>query len=531
MKIKFKNIGFLLFLTALVSFTACESEKWNEHYSIDPSIVSEKNLWETIKENPDFSIFAWAVKKTGYDQMLSSSQMFTIWVPDNQAAALIDTTDTNVNNDSLLKEFVQNHITRFSYPASGAKEVRILLLNKKIMTFKPENGDYFIGDIKLKQKNVLTSNGVLHVIENQIPFFNNVWEFLSKGIELDSVRNYLFSFDEIYFDAEKSIPGDVNEMGETVYLDSVIYNYNVMFWRLGAMNNEDSTYSVLLPTNTAWEKSFNNIKDYYNYYYLSEATKITADTLQRKNTLYALTKDLVFSHTWQNMNNDTLISTNRNKFYKPLDQSALSFPASNGKVYITNDLKINSWESWNKEILIEAERTSGRSYNSWTKLNDRTYNDIDYLVSNKKFIEVSATTASVNPTVTFEVRNTLSGALNPDSTIMKGAAYNVYCVFVPQKVKTIVPKPNKVTFTLTYQSADKGKIVNVNYTNSAAGYITDPENMTKVLIASKVTFPYSEYGLETPNVKLKVNSNVSAKETSVYTREMLIDCIIFEPVR
>lgn len=103
MKIKFKNIGFLLFLTAMVSFTACESEKWNEHYSIDPSIVSEKNLWETIKENPDFSIFAWAVKKTGYDQMLSSSQMFTIWVPDNQAAALIDTTDTNVNNDSLLK--------------------------------------------------------------------------------------------------------------------------------------------------------------------------------------------------------------------------------------------------------------------------------------------------------------------------------------------------------------------------------------------------------------------------------------------
>lgn len=530
MKIKFKNIGFLLFLTLLVSFTACESEKWNEHYNIDSSVVSEKNLWETIKSNPDFSIFAWAVKKTGYDQMLSSSQMFTIWVPDNQAAALIDTTDTNVNNDSLLKEFVQNHITRFSYPASGAKEVRILLLNKKIMTFKPENGEYYIGDIKLKQKNILTKNGVLHVIENQIPFFNNVWEFLSKGIELDSVRNYLFSFDKIYFDAEKSIPGDVNEKGETVYLDSVIYNYNIMFWRLGAMNNEDSTYSVLLPTNTAWEKSFNNIKHYYNYYYLSEATKITADTLQRKNTLYALTKDLVFSHTWQNMNNDTLISTNRNKFYKPFDQSALSFPASNGKVYITNDLKINHWESWNKEILIEAERTSGRT-NTWSNLYERTYNDIEYLVSNKKFIEVSATTASVNPTVTFEVRNTLSGALNPDSTIKKGAAYNVYCVFVPQKVKTIVPKPNKVSFTLTYQSADKGKIVNVNYTNGTTGYITDPEKMTKVLIASKVTFPYSEYGLETPNVKLKVNSNVSAKETAVYTRELLIDCIIFEPVR
>ena len=268
MKIKFKNTGLLLFLAALVGFTACESEKWNEHYSVDPSIVSDKNLWETIKENPDFSIFAWAVKKTGYDQMLASSQMFTIWIPDNQAAAMIDTTETDVDKDMLLKEFVQNHITRFSYPASGTKDVRILLLNKKIMTFKPVDNDFYIGEIKLKQKNILTSNGVIHVIEDQIPFFNNVWEFLSKGIELDSVRNYLFSFNEIYFDAEKSIPGDVNEMGETVYLDSVIYNYNVMFWRLGAMNNEDSTYSVLLPTNMAWERSYNSIKNFYNYYYL-----------------------------------------------------------------------------------------------------------------------------------------------------------------------------------------------------------------------------------------------------------------------
>lgn len=530
MKIKFKNIGFLMFLTALVTFTACESEKWNEHYNIDPSIVSEKNLWETIKSNPDYSIFAWAVKKTGYDQMLASSQMFTIWIPNNQAAALIDTTDTDVDNDMLLKEFVQNHITRFSYPASGTKEARILLLNKKILTFKPENGDYYIDDIKLKDKNILTSNGVIHVIESTIPFFSNIWEYLTKGNELDSVRNYLFSFDEIFFDAANSIPGDVNEMGETVYLDSVIYNYNIMFWRMGAMNNEDSTYSVLLPTNTAWEKSYNNIKNYYNYYYLSEATKITADTLQRKHTLRALSQDLVFSHTIQQMDADTLISTNRNKFYKPLEQASLSLPASNGMIYLTNELKHNHWESWNKEILIEAERSTGR-ISKWSNLYERTYNDIDYVISNNKFVEVSPTNTSTNPTVTFDVRNTLSGALNPDSTVMKGTAYNVYCVFVPQKIKTIVPKPNKVTFTLTYQSAVKGTIVNINYNNAGAGYITSPENMSKVLVASNVVFPYSEYGLETPNVKLRINSNVSAKETSTYTREMLIDCIVFEPVR
>src|SRR5690606_37346534 len=119
----------------------------------------------------------------------------------------------------------------------------------------------------------------------------------------------------------------------------------------------------------------------------------------------------------------------------------------------------------------------------------------------------------------------------PDSTIKQGGAYNIYCVMVPQKVKTLTPKPNKLTFTLIYQSDDRGKIVNVNYTNNSSANETAHEKLTKVLAASKVTYPYSEYGLESTNVKFKVNSNVTAKETSVYTRELLIDCIIFEPVR
>ncbi|MBN2765250.1 MAG: fasciclin domain-containing protein [Paludibacteraceae bacterium] len=529
MKIKYRNIGLLLILFVSVLFTACENEKWNEHYRIDPSIVSEKNLWETIESNPEYSIFAWAVKKTGFDKMLSSSQMFSIWLPDNIAAAHIDTTDNNIDKEILLREFVQNHIARFSYPASGLKESRILLMNKKVITFKHENSDFLIEGIRLKTKNIVTANGIIHIIETPIPFFSNLWEYLSKDQELDSIKNYLFSFNELYFDANKSIPGDVNENGETVYLDSVIYNYNIMFRQLGAINNEDSTYSVIFPTNSAWVKGYDDVKSYYNYFSTPE-TQITADTLQRKHTLRALTQDLVFSHTKQQMDADTLISTNRNKFYKPFEQAFTSFPASNGMIYMTNEIKYNSWESWNKEIKIEAERSSGR-INTWSSLYERTYNDIELVVSNNRFVEVTPTTSSVNPTVTFEVPNTLSGELNPDSTINKGTAYNVYCIFAPNKLKTPSPKPNKVTFTLTFQSSDRGRVVNVNFTNQSAGFITDPEQMTKVLIASKVTFPYAEYGLETPNVKLKVNSNVSSKETATYTRDMLIDCIIFEPVR
>ena len=529
MKIKYINIGLLFIFFVSVLFTACENEKWNEHYNVNPAVVSDKNLWETIKSNPEYSIFAWAIKKTGYDKMLSSSQMFTIWLPDNTAASHIDTTNTDIDTEMLLREFVQNHIARFTFTASVTKNISVLLTNKKVLTFEFQNSEYLIDDIRLKNKNIIAKNGIIHVTENTIPFFSNLWEYMSRDQELDSLKNFMFSYNKIFFDESKSIPGDVNEFGETVYLDSVIYNYNTMFKIMGAINDEDSTYSVVFPTNEAWVKAYENIKGYYNFFSTAE-TKITADTLQRKYTLRALTQDLVFSHANQQMDADTLISTNRNKFYKPFNQAYKSVPASNGIIYLTNELKYNSWESWNKEIRIEAERSTGRS-NTWSSLFERTYNDIEFLVSNKRFIEVTPTTSSVNPTVSFEIPNTLSGVLNPDSSIMNGTAYNVYCVFVPNKVKTSAAKPNKVSFTLTYQSSDRGRIVNVTYSNKGNGYITDSENMTKVLIAPKVVFPFSEYGFDIPNVKLKVNSLVSSKETVTYTRDMLIDCIIFEPVR
>lgn len=530
MKILLKNIGTLLFLSLFVAFSSCESDKWNEHYSVDPALVPGATVWETIRDTPRFSKFAWAVKRTGFDKTLDGAQMFTVWVPDNSAAGNIDTTDTSIDNEMLLKEYVQNHVAKFSYTASGDRNTKIMLLNKKQLTFHGSGGSYFVDEVAVKDKNIVSSNGIIHVVESRIPFFTNIWEYLSKGSEMDSIRTFLFSFNKLFFDEAKSIPGDVNENGETVYLDSVIYNYNIMFWRLGALNDEDSTYTAVLPTNTAWKTSYAKIKDYYNFYFASEATRITADTLQRKYSLSALTRDLVFSHTIQNMNNDTLISTNKNKFYKPFDNALLSLPASNGRIYVTDNINYQPWESFHQDILVEAERSVGRN-NTWSNIFERNYVDLEFSVSRNRYIEVTPSIASVNPTVTFSIPNTLSGKLNADQSIMKGGAYNIYCVFLPNKLRSPQPKPNKVTFTLTYQSEDRGRIVNVNYNGPDTGYVVDANNLTKLLVASNVVFPYSEYGLDIPNVKFRVSSKVAANETTTYSREMLIDCVIFEPVR
>lgn len=531
MKIQFKNIGFslLILLTGAVGFSSCDNENWDDHYSVDTEIVSDQTLWEIIQTQPNLKKFAWAIRKTGYDKKLSNSQMFTVWAPVDSASANIDTTDTSISNLILTKEYVENHISRFKYSASGSATSKITLLNTKVTTFSQTGNDYYFSDFKLVSKNTVASNGILHTVGNILPFFDNIWEFLVRDSRLDSIRTYLYSFDKITFDPSKSTPGDVNEEGETVYLDSVLYNSNKMFSLLGKMDREDSTYTVIWPTNNAWTNSYQKIKEYYRYYSKAN-TKYTADTLQQNNARLALVRDLVFNNNLQKSPNDSMISTAKSVFYNPqsLYEGAEKVIASNGVTYITDELKYNHWQSWNQKILIEAEKTQGR-LNTWSNLYERSYSGNTYAgISGKKYVEVSASNTSVNPTIQFDVPNILSGKLNADSTIAYGAAYNVYCVFIPWSIRSATPKPNKVKFSVSYLG-ETGKTVTVNYDKLT--YITDKNNITKVLIASKVTFPFCEYGLDTYSVKVKVSSNVTSKETVEFTRDLLIDCIILEPVQ
>ena len=532
MKIQFKNIGFslLILLAGAVSFNSCDNENWIDHYSADANIVSNQTLWDLIQTNPNLKKFTWALKKTGYDKFLSNAQMHTVWAPVDSALNNIDTTNTSIDSVVILKEYVENHISRFKYSATGDVKQKILLLNKKVTNFGPMGTEFFFADNILLTKNTVANNGLLHTIGQKVPFFDNLWEYLVRDPRLDSIRTYLYSFDKISFDPSRSTPGDINSNGETVYLDSVLYNSNKMFYILGNMDREDSTYTVIWPTNAAWINSYSKIKDYYRYY-STPTTKITADTLQRNYTRLALVQDLVFSKTMQPNPNDSLVSTAMNVFFNPqsLYAGAEKKIASNGVAYITNELKYNHWQSWNQKRLIEAEWSKGR-INTWSSLFDRNYTGNEFSeISGKRYIEVISSNTSTNPTVQFEIPNILSGALNADSTIAYGAAYNIYCVVLPMSMKSLTPKPNKLNFSIIYMN-DKGKSTTVNYDNKTLSYITNKDKITKVLIASKVTFPFCEYGLDTYSVKVKVSSNVKSTETVNFTRDLLIDCIILEPV-
>jgi hypothetical protein len=508
------RIQIVLFISIL--FVACNEEVWMKHYNVRPELVSNSNLWATIEATPELSSFAKILKTYGYDKTLSQSQAYTVFAPNNQALANLDTTNMNVN-----KELIQNHVARFIQAASGSNNVPVGVLNGKRINLSYKDANYYFGDaaFAVPSKSIVSTNGIIHILSDHEPFFPNTMEYLAKGTGLDSIMKYFYSSNKIIFDQYSSVPGSIVN-GQQTYLDSVFINYNPLLSFYGYINLEDSSYTMLVPTNAAWNTAYDRIRPYFVSYI---SIKLRADSLVRANTTTALIQDLIFSNTKQISPADSMVSTSYHTFYRPqyLFDGAEKIITSNGVAYVTNELKIDALDSWHKPIKVEAERVLGRTNSPLgTPINERSPAGVTS-ISNGMYLRLSPTSSSANPWVTIEIPGTLA------------SYYDIYCVFVSPKLifpdPTNVFLPCKVNFSLTYITST-GKVNNpVDVFPSATGtIITRPEVMDTVLVASNFKFPSSNYGEKVNTVTLKIASKAGS-ETTLYSRELLIDCILLKP--
>jgi hypothetical protein len=499
-------------------FIACSDDIWIKHYNAQSQLVSNSNLWATIESTPELSSFAKILKAHGYDIILSKSQAYTVFAPDNQALANLDTTNMNVD-----KELIQNHIALYLQAASGYENIPVGVLNgKRINLSSKDSTHYYFGvaAFAVPAKSIVSTNGILHVLSQSEPFFPNIYEYLKKGTDLDSISKYFYSFDQKVFDQNSSVPGTIVN-GHQTYLDSVFFKYNPLFYSYGYINLEDSSYTMLVPNNVAWKSAYARIEPYFMSYI---SNKFRADSLVRANTTNALIQDLIFSNSMQKSPIDSMISSFGHTFLKPqyLFDGAQKVITSNGVVYVTNDLKIDALDSWHRPIKVEAEQSLGRTNSPLGTPFPESAPAGVTTISNGRYLRLTPTSSSANPWVTMEIPGTLA------------SYYDIYCVFVSPKL--INPKakgilPCKVNFSLTYITTT-GKYNNpVDVFPSSTGTVltrTD-EVMDTVLVAPNFKFPSSNYGEKQNTVNLKIASKVLSSETTLYSRELLIDCLLLKP--
>ena len=529
---------------------SCQDHYLDDHYAKPDEGTAQSSLLEVLESDPSLSEFTKIVKDYKVDKLLDADQTFTVWAPVNGS---IDLAGLLASGDSgaVVEQLLNNHINRYVYNEADLTDtlyVRIKMLNGKFQTMRREGTQLSFAEIPIIES-FGAHNGVVHKISGVSPFYLNIYEQLKdEGGKYSALAAYIESFDEYIFNKDKSVAIGKNHLGQLTY-DSVFDYRSAWMRRFGDIYKEDSTYTMLAPTQFGWNDAYTHVSGYFRTFgeCLSEKiknkdTKVVerefaiegdfVDSLTHCHTSEAISSNLVFRRTPNVFSapGDSLVNTAGNSLHHPEDVfgNARKMIVSNGVMYSTDRWTMPDSVCFFKPIVVEAENTKGR-YDAYANVFSRSASASQMAdsVSGQKFIEVKAATSSARsqPMVQFTVPNTLA------------ATYDVYVVFAPAAayVDDAEPDSTRVNFFMNYVHED-GRM----YEDAVIkGGVTNGTRMTKMFV-TRIMLPFANFsksrfqGLGKQQlddcVRIRIQTNVAANETTTLTRTMRIDKIVFQPV-
>lgn len=281
----------LLGAVVLLGFTACT----DDHFDIQPSTVSGSNtIWQNVEANADLDSVAMILRrckvmksqtdksaKQTYAELLATSQQLTAWLPKNgtfnakqyldelDSAAVLRAKDEMAGTRAeynVANRFARNHIARFNYE-SNMGEQRIALMNSKIVNYNAGEGTFNGVKLDAANANILSSNGMLHVLDGESQFAYNIFERLQVDSRFAKIYGDIDKYNVYTFSASSSTQGSMNHNGSMEYVDSVWTRTNSLISdaRLTYLTDEDSLFVSVIPTDAAYEAARQKLQGLFKY--------------------------------------------------------------------------------------------------------------------------------------------------------------------------------------------------------------------------------------------------------------------------
>ena len=526
-----RYIGAIALGTVMMAVPGC-TDTWDDHYDSSESVAgTTRTLWDMIKDNPNYSKFANIVQHAKYYKdnthpvstytyadILDGGQVNTVWVPDNtvltdaeyakwmEMLAESRTEGEGVNNAgfNVQQQFIGNHIALWRHNISEPGVDTVKMINGKNLVFDKTNRTF--ADIPLGEYNIPTANGVMHILKGIAPFRYNFYEYLKFKEPQTIFGKYVVSKDTTYFDSGSSIEGLPDENGNPTYVDSVYFTSNRLFgrsWYLpreGAekcqmeekcfghdayLNNEDSIYVMVMPTDAAWSAAYQRLSEAYNYATTYDDKSkgdlnttatikgLDPDSLKEMSLEMDLIAPLVFNIHKQPKRGEEMWTLEMFKTFKgdggkpnspdeyllntfgdtlrnvgQWDKTSLfdgePVEMSNGLAY-----EVNSWnfpkEYYTPDVEVEIENV-GIFYNTEStkykvgvgsrrySFSNEVYSDVTDIygkVSNGNFYHLDAPGPTAAPKVEIKLRGNNPNAYVPNAQVMSGK-YDIQLVVVPR---------------------------------------------------------------------------------------------------
>lgn len=517
----------------------------NEHYGRSGSLPSQ-NLRELIAGEADLSVFSKLLEIAAYDSLLQSTQTFTVWAPENNALEDIDL-ETITKEEALL--IVENHIARFNHSTAEDARKAIRMRNQKVYYFA---GQSSFNGAEISKRDILAKNGILHTLKSQVPYFPNIYEYILTSPHTSKMAEFIKQF-EIDIIDPLSVEPD-GSIRDTVYI-----RYNSLFdWTgwlafsfgpirsgLGQINVEDSTYTALIPDDTAWDAAYARISPYFK-----ASSKNPDPNFQYLQTSMAIVENLFFrGRIEEPAEKDSLVSTAHNVFQQPADlfKDTQKTQASNGLIFLTeSDVNYNTKETFQKIIYVEADDAEGRKIEvqrqEFSAAVVRTINDPAYSATDSRFLEVYQPKLSAindeQPVIEFSIPQVLSGK------------YNIYAEFLPGELSRYgQTRATKFSCNLKFLSAN-GTIQTQSSPAASLFQTKENEPVRLLLNGGNITgnFPVANYydrlwaidftnslhtiedRVVTTKLELRVRVTATEFNSGQYGRSFCLDRIVFEPV-
>lgn len=550
-------------LVALLAMGACTDFSDYNEASVDANPTGNKTLWENICADADLSNFKSLVEKAGFSDALNSSHYYTVWAPTNSSFSVADY--ENVEASTLLTQFVKNHIADYNYPLSADSTVRVRTLNEKSYNLVGGTAPTYDG-ITVTTANIGSNNGTLHKIGGVAAYYPSAYDYILSSTDgIDSMKTYFASHETSYLDEANSVVGPIVD-GKQTYVDSVIVTNNVISNLMRAsLTNEDSSYTVLLPTDKAWNAEYAKVKGYYNILaktplktYDSQGQETTETEITRDNayltdslTKRAIARNLFYSNTngynkWlltsaADKQADTICTTSRDRIGNPLtllshEQKRVSF--SNGQGIVVDTIDMHTWDSYSPEYEFDAlynlaavtgGTTSRKSFSVVETKQSFTYLNVDYTSTpTMKFYLPSILSETYQVYIAFgpgydvlkEEVDTLPNHFYVSITCCQKGGSNLEQFFVPGDSLQLTKTTSRATSIFENQ----------------AGLIWNNGQLeTDTVYVGQFTFPVSYAGVSEsgrgPVLTIKDATNIlNKKDRESYSRRYRIMSIILKPV-
>ena len=354
---------------------------------------ANKTLWENISNDPQLIKFMNLTRQCNFIDVLNSPRFYTVWAPVDDAISEVEYNQLMASDSAtIVKQFMQQHMTEYNHPVSASLDsTMIISLNAKHHPFTQTTFDGF----PYVATNLAATNGVMHKINGLSEFRNNLYENIDYFIGCDLMKEYLQKNDVWELDKTASVPGPLRD-GQVTWLDSVMTKHNEVIRKdmRADLEDEDSTYCMIVPNDNAWNKAYNAIQECYKYIdkmdYMNlddkvlAASEINATTAKAKTAAepekaasvmkdsmacYNIVRNLVFSKSYSNnlplFGNgsftaaDSAVSTSgaRSERYltnmnEVLNHTVATNEMSNGITRTVDSLTFRSWETYNPVISI-----------------------------------------------------------------------------------------------------------------------------------------------------------------------------------